>query len=256
MRLAVIGLFFALLVTPALADKVTLPGEVTYREKLALPADAVLRIQLVDQSLPSAPPRLDVQAPVGAGQVPLSFNLTFDNAIIIPDHNYALVATISSGGALMFRNFEPYLVSPLAPEVPVEIVTKLVTTPAAPAASSVEPPDAAPPTRPAILGTLWTATRVGDVTVSPRHAPNMTILSNLRAGGTGGCNSWFAVTAIANDAIQFGTVAATKKACGRDRDVAEQAYFAALASVASWKIEADTLTLYAADGSTALVFTR
>ena len=60
MRLVAVALCLALLATPALATKVSLPGQVTYREKASLPADATLRIQLIDQSLPSAPPRLDV----------------------------------------------------------------------------------------------------------------------------------------------------------------------------------------------------
>ena len=53
----------ALVASPAFAAKVNLPGQVTYRERIALPDLATLEIQLVDQSLPSLPPRLDVEAP-------------------------------------------------------------------------------------------------------------------------------------------------------------------------------------------------
>ena len=238
--------------SPALAAQVSLSGEVTYHEKAALPADARLRLQLIDPSLPSAPPRLDVEAPIGVGQVPLNFSLTFEDAIIVPDHSYALIATISSGGALMFRNFEPYGVNPLAPDPPVIITTSMVASPApAASASSTEP---APPVAPAILAAMWRAVTIGEMTIGSRFAPTLTIDANLRAGGSGGCNSWFAVAELDTDTIRLGTLAATKKSCGADRDALEQAYFTALASVARWKADTDTLTLYGADGSALLVF--
>jgi putative lipoprotein len=254
-RLVVVALSIFLAASPAFAAKVSLPGQVTYREKAALPANAALRIQLIDESLPSAPPRLDVQAAIGAGQVPLNFSLTFEDAIIIPDHSYALIATISSGGALMFRNFEPYTVNPLAPVDPVLITTSMVAPPAVvpPPPSSAE---AQSPVEPNILGPMWTATEIGDMAVPSRFAPTLTIDQNLRAGGTGGCNSWFAVAMLENDTIRLGAIAATKKSCGAGRDTLEQAYFSALASVASWKMEADTLTLYSAGGAPLLVFAR
>src|SRR5690349_5181474 len=94
--------FLLLGATEALAAKVTLPGEVTYRERIALPPDATLEIQLIDQALPSAPPRVDVKAPIGSGSVPLSFNLVFENTIIIPSHTYALIAAISTPDGLLF----------------------------------------------------------------------------------------------------------------------------------------------------------
>ena len=65
----------ALAASPALATQVQLPGEVTYRERIALPDAAVLSIELIDLALPDRP-RLSVSAPTGAGQVPLGFPLT------------------------------------------------------------------------------------------------------------------------------------------------------------------------------------
>jgi putative lipoprotein len=254
-RLAVVAISIALAASPAFAAKVSLPGEVTYREKAALPANAMLRIQLIDQSLPSAPPRLDVEAAIGAGQVPLNFSLSFDDAIIVADHNYALIATISSGGALMFRNFEPYGVNPLVPASPVMITTTMVSTPAVVPQSSSSA-ETQPPSQPDLLGPMWTVVQIGDVTIPSRFAPTLTIDSNMRAGGTGGCNSWFAVAELNTETIRLGALAATKKSCGTARDGAEQAYFTSLASLASWKVEADTLTLYGADGGALLVFSR
>ena len=51
--------------SPALAARVELSGQVTYRERIALPPGATLGIELVDETLPNAPPRVAVAAPIG-----------------------------------------------------------------------------------------------------------------------------------------------------------------------------------------------
>ncbi len=257
MRVLAVVCVLAFAASPALAAKVSLPGQVTYRERVALPGDATLRLQLVDESLPSAPPRLDVEAAIGAGQVPLSFSLSFEDTIIIPDHSYALIAAISSGGGLMFRNFEPYPVNPLAPAAPVLIVTNMVATPNTDASSSAPPPAPQPVTPAPIFGTTWTATDIGGAAIVPRTSPSMTIGDDLHAGGSGGCNSWSAQAVLDGDTLRFGAVISTQRACTSNAvNLQEQAFFAALGAAASWKLEGNALTLYGADGAEAVRFSR
>ena len=87
----VIPLALLLAASPALAAPVQLPGEVTYRERIALPDTAVLSIELIDLALPDRP-RLSVSAPTGHGQVPLAFTLTFEDSMILPQHDYDKIA--------------------------------------------------------------------------------------------------------------------------------------------------------------------
>lgn len=242
-----------LLITPALAAKIDLPGQVTYRERIALPALATLEIQLVDQTLPSLPPRLDVKATIGPGQVPLGFNLNFDDSIIIPEHNYALIASISSEDRLLFRNFEPYAVNPLAPAQPVLILTNLVGQSNTATASSAEP---AAPTTSAILDSVWTLTSLGGTPVLPRTKPSLTIGADMRAGGSGGCNSWFAQAEIEGETLRLGSITSTLKGCTQSVNLQEGAFKDALSAVASWSVASDELTLFGADGKALLVFTR
>ena len=253
MRLFCVLLALGLVTTPALAAKINLPGQVTYRERIALPERAMLEIQLVDQTFPSLPPRVDVKALIGQGQVPLAFNLAFDNAIILPDHSYALIASISDDTGLLFRNFEPYAVNPLAPAEPLVIVTNLVGTNQTGASSSAEP---SAPLTPSILNTVWHATAIGTAPVLPRTSASLSIGDDLRAGGSGGCNSWFAETQIDHDTIHFGSVTSTQKSCGQATNQQEQAFRDGLSNSVRWQVEGDTLTLFAADGSTLLTFTR
>jgi putative lipoprotein len=214
----------------------------------------MLEIALVDQTLPSLPPRLDVKALIGHGQVPLSFNLGFEDAIIIPTHEYALIASISSDAGLMFRNFEPYAVNPLAPTAPILIMTNMVGQQPASASSSMPPPDAGPP---AILDVTWQATSIGDKPILPRSTPTLLISSGeFRAGGSGGCNSWFAQASLDGEQLRLGSVTTTLKACTQSINLQEQAFKDALAATTSWRIDADILTLYGADGKAVMVFKR
>ncbi|MEP7240709.1 MAG: META domain-containing protein [Devosia sp.] len=251
--LRVVGIAFLLLglVTPAEAAKVTLAGEVTYRERIALPPGATLALQLIDTTLPDLPPRVDVSAPIGPGQVPLSFSFALDEAIILPGHAYGLAAQILDGNLVLFRTATPLVVSPLADSGPLEV---LVSPPAPTtiASSSAEAPLQAP----ALLGIAWTATLVGEIQIASRNAPSLTIGSDDRAGGSGGCNAWFAEARIAGDTIGFSSIASTKRACSDTRNAAETAYFAALSAAATWTMSGDTLRLFGTDGRTLVEFAR
>jgi len=243
-----------LLVSPAFAARVTLSGQVTYRERIALPELATLEIQLVDETLPSLPPRLDVRAPIAAnGGVPLSFTLAFEDALILPTHNYALIAAISANGGLLFRNFEPYAVNPLAPVEPVLIVTNLVGQVQEQSAMSSAATTDAPP---ALLDSIWMAVSIGDKPILPGTRPSITIGADMRAGGNGSCNSWFAPAQIDGDRLTLGSITATQKGCTQSVNLQEAAFKAALAATMRWQVSGDELTLFGSDGKALLLFRR
>ncbi|MGQ0549074.1 MAG: YbaY family lipoprotein [Armatimonadota bacterium] len=79
-------------------------GTVTYRQRIALPPDAVLNVQLRDAS------KADAQANVfgrrtiitGGRQVPLAFEIRYDSSRISANATVIVSATISMGGRLLF----------------------------------------------------------------------------------------------------------------------------------------------------------
>ena len=89
-------------------------GHVTYRERVALPADAEVRVMLVDVSSGGSGGAVadTVIRPEGR-QVPLPFVLRFDPGRINWRHEYALRATITTGG-------QPAFVTPAV----VKVVTR------------------------------------------------------------------------------------------------------------------------------------
>jgi len=128
-RLIALGILLAACASapgPGAAARVT--GTVLYRERIALPPDAVVTVQLQDVS------RQDVAATVLAEQViraegrqvPFSFALEYDPAAIQANHRYVVRATIRSGDRLLYTSTQSYPV--LGPGGPssIEIVVQRV----------------------------------------------------------------------------------------------------------------------------------
>lgn len=88
----------------AAAEFVT--GEVTYLQRIALPNDAVVRVQLIDVSLADAPARvLGEQLIARPGQVPVPFAMGYYPDDIDSRGRYAIQAEIFDGsGNRLFRN--------------------------------------------------------------------------------------------------------------------------------------------------------
>ena len=247
LRFAVLAAMLA--TSPTLAAQVQLPGQVTYRERIALPDEAVLSIELIDLALPDRP-RLSVSAPTGAGQVPLGFTLTFEDSMILPQHDYAINAEISAGD-IRFRNAEPYPVTPLAQTDPVLIVTSMVAQNNTASSETVAAPQDLP-----LLNITWEATVIGETPVPAGVDITLQIESDMRAGGNGGCNSFFSQATITEDSFAIGEVARTQRSCFYERNMLEQSYFNALKASVGWVIDGDTLTLLDPAAKSTLIFER
>ena len=84
---------------------VSVTGQITYRERIALPPTAQIEIQLSDVSLMDSPSRTIAQQSFTADgrQVPFAFSLTVDQRPLDPRHSYAVSARITdASGRLMF----------------------------------------------------------------------------------------------------------------------------------------------------------
>jgi putative lipoprotein len=109
-------------------------GTVAYRERIAMPENAVLTMQLQDVSVSNDTNAADVQAEVIAEQkftfaghqVPLPFELRYDAAKIDPKHTYALSARITVADQLMFMNTTAYRVITQGNPVKADILLQMV----------------------------------------------------------------------------------------------------------------------------------
>lgn len=214
---------FLLLAVPTLAQSVTINGSVTYRERIALPDNSRLSVSLVDlqtgQSLAAASSGIPAR-----GQPPLSFSLNVHRAL--SSGTYGLIAEISIGGQVRFRNDQPVQVDPSA-SIPVGIPVQSV--PSNPAPPIPELPAG-------FVDTLWTVTSVGGRPISSERPITLTIASDMRASGHAGCNNYFAETSIEGTSIAFGPAAATRMACAPDLMAQENAYLSALSAVTAFEL--------------------
>jgi putative lipoprotein len=105
-------------------------GTVTYRERIALPADAVVNVQLQDVSLADAPAMVvGVQVIETEGkQVPIPYKVEYDSDAIVENHSYAVRAEIRDGtGKLLFTTTSVHpVITRGNPTKDVEIVVQKV----------------------------------------------------------------------------------------------------------------------------------
>ncbi|TIO07554.1 YbaY family lipoprotein [Mesorhizobium sp.] len=239
----VVPLVVGMLTVPGLsvAAEKTLKGEVMYRERIALPPDAVLSVQLADVSLAGAPAAVIGERKVApAGQVPIKFEISFDPQVIRPDMTYALQARITVDDRLLFVSDTRHQVDPLS-DAPQTIMLKMVT--------SSEKPAAAP-----VLGQSWLVEYIDGIGVITEPQATFRVSEAGKAGGSGPCNVYFATAKVDGSTIAISDIGSTFKACAPEIMAEEKALFEALAKAASYHVDAGKLVIADKDGRVILRF--
>lgn len=112
---------------PAPNQKGVLTGTVTYRERMALPSNSLVKVRLWDALEPPSVATVGETSFVAQGQVPLPFELFFDPALIQASHTYGARASITVEGVVWFESETPVpVLTNGAPTVGVELLVKRV----------------------------------------------------------------------------------------------------------------------------------
>ncbi|WP_163831270.1 YbaY family lipoprotein [Spartinivicinus ruber] len=101
-------------------------GSVSYLQRIALPKEAVVNVQLVDVSLQDAPAIVINEQTYSGKQVPIQFNLKYQPKEIKPTHDYAVQANITVNGKLWFINTKRYSVLTKGNEDKADLVLEMV----------------------------------------------------------------------------------------------------------------------------------
>ena len=227
----------ALLAMPGAARSatVTISGTVTYRERIALPPDAGLRVGLHMLDEAGRAGKLIAETTVSpVGQVPISFQIVQDAA---PDGDrIGLVCSLSFGGGIRFATPAPVAVESNAG--PVEIVLRRTND----------------ETRSGLFGISWTLTELAGTEPLTGHVPTLTVNEDGSAGGHAGCNSYFAAAAVGERSIGFSDIGSTFIACAPDVMEQERAFLDALGRSAAFEIDDARLTLLDDAGAVLALF--
>jgi putative lipoprotein len=222
------------------AEKVV-KGEVMYRERIALPPNAVLSVQLADVSLADAPAAIIGEQKVApAGQVPIKFEIKFDPSVLQKNMTYALQARITVDNQLMFISDVRHEVDPMT-DASQTIMLKMV-----------KPSEAA--TVAPIFGQSWVVEFIDGVGVISNPQATFRISESGKAGGSGPCNVYFATAKVDGQAIAISEIGSTFKACSPDIMAEEKGLFDALAKAASYHVDAGKLSITDKDGREILRF--
>jgi putative lipoprotein len=111
----------------------TVSGTVSYLQRMALPPEAVIQVQLLDVSVADAPAKVIAEESINLGQrqVPVPFELNFDSTKIDQKHTYALSAKVTVKGELRFITDKSYPVVTRGNPLRVDMILKLAEATAA-----------------------------------------------------------------------------------------------------------------------------
>ena len=217
-------------------------GTVSYRERVALPPDAVVEVVLLDVS------RMDVAATTIAeqtikpsGQVPIKFELVYDTAAIDPRMQYAVRATIKRRDNYLFVTDRSYPVLTRGSSDRVDLILVRSGGAEAPVADAE------------LHETRWELRALANEQVKPSAGQEMHFLqfddvSNTVSGFVG-CNNFTGEYMVSGTALEFGSLARTKRAC--PSMALEDRCHRALQAAVRYEIRGTWLILYGAEGELA-----
>ncbi len=212
----------------------TVQGSATYRERIAVPPDATLVVELQDVSRADAPATVLAAQRYALKGVPAQFELNYDDALIREGMRYVLRGSIYRGDRLWFTTDTAYPVLTQGEGNAADLVLVQVGSQGA-----------------AMLdNTSWTVAELGGVALDAEKKPEIVFATDGVFGGTGGCNRFRGQAEISGNSIDFpDNMAATLMACPPPLDEIERQFFKALQSVTTFARKDDSLALLDASGA-------
>jgi putative lipoprotein len=221
-----------LLAAPAHA--VTISGSATYRERIALPSNAALEVTVEDVSRADAPATVIGRVTwMPAGQVPITFEVPYEESWVQQNHRYSVRARITQEGKLLWTTTQshPVLTNGAGNRADGMLLQRVV-----------ENSQAGHP----LTNTYWKLTELNGAAVpaAPKQREPHLLLQphGNRLTGSGGCNRLMGTYRLTGPSISFDAIASTKMACPEGTEQ-EAAFVKTLKQVQGWKIDDDRLEL-------------
>lgn len=89
-------------------EQINITGDVWYRERMALPANAMLTIQLQDVSKADAPAEVIAKQQIKGVRTPMPFSFVISREQLKATHTYTVSGKITLNDQLLFINTQAY----------------------------------------------------------------------------------------------------------------------------------------------------
>ncbi len=218
----------------AMADIQDLQGSVLYREKIALPPEALVEVTLEDVS------KMDVKSTLLAsqtlkpvGQVPVDFRLSYDDAMVEERGRYSVRAVIRVGEEVLWRSTQSFpALTGDAPENVMVVVERAMRR-----------------SERYLTTSSWLVVEMNGETVQGAEVPHMRFEPNGQVSGGSGCNRFSGSYTEADGKLEFGPLATTRMACPGEMDKQEKEFFQAMSKVVGVGERGGATVLLDADGA-------
>jgi len=228
----------------------TIGGKVFYRERIALPPNAEIRVSLEDVA------RMDVPSEVIAttrfmpeGGPPWAFTLEYDPQRLLDKGRFVLRARIEADGRLLFINGDSIPAFGRDAAEPVQVLVSRV--PGGRAGEGAKVPDAS------LTETYWKLIELdGQAAVigaGGRELHMVLASDGSRVHGFSGCNRLTGSYQRTDGQLSFSQLASTRRACMEGMEQ-EQRFLDGLGRTSRFIIRGDTLTLYSGDAQPTMRF--
>jgi len=225
------------------AEMLTINGEITYHQRVALPRDAVAIIDLRPADLPEdAPPLAELIIELDGAQVPIAFAIEARRALLQSGDSYVIRAGIRVGAELRW----------LSRPAPVDIVGDTLDI----GTLILQPFRTLSPYAGVEYGDLeggdWAVVELDGAPISAGSEPTIGFADAGSFHGSA-CNRFRGRYSLDGSSIDFGDAAATMMACPDPLMTGEQSLFGALSAAKQASISPDgKLVLSDADGKVVL----
>jgi len=233
MRQLFAGLCAILILAGCSQNKVgEISGTVSYLQRIALPADAVLLVQLEDVSTADGAALVIAEATLSTNgaQVPLAYRLTYSAADIVAGARYQIRATITSAeGVALFTTTQAHPIIPEGGGIEMGILVQPV-----------------PLVFQSIADTEWVLVAMGEMLLAAHDGDSTAYLVLQRDGriaGSTGCNRFFGGYTLDGERLSFGGIGLTKMACMEPLMSQEQSFVSALGRVTGYRRSGRVLEL-------------
>ena len=224
------------------AETMHLETTVTYRERIALPPDAVLEVELLDTSRADAPSvRISSQRFKLVG-VPRTVEIAYDTDLVEERLSYTVSARIISDGNVMFRSTTATPVLTRGAPKSAEIVLEMM-----PQAIEGNGP------KQSIYGISWAVFEIGGRMLVADDPPALSLDNDGQFGLYGGCNRFTGTLDATHGRFSMpDNFAGTMMACPEDRESLERDTLEALSTASGYVRSGSTLALTNDAGVTVL----